>query len=138
MKMKKLAISITAIVGGNLFAFAPIAMAQEAANTESNAQNGKEESVEVIMVSASRRIERLQDVPIAVSALTGDQLEASTFKDVKDIAYTFSGVQYGESPNDQGFRVRGVGVMGGYSSASEAPVGVVQWKASEISFESKC
>lgn len=125
MKMKKLAISITAIVGGNLFAFSPIAMAQEAANTESNAQNGKEESVEVIMVSASRRIERLQDVPIAVSALTGDQLEASTFKDIKDIAYTFSGVQYGESPNDQGFRVRGVGVMGGYSSASEAPVGVV-------------
>lgn len=125
MKMKKLAISITAIVGGNLFAFSPIAMAQEAANTESNAQNGKEESVEVIMVSASRRIERLQDVPIAVSALTGDQLEASTFKDIKDIAYTFSGVQYGESPNDKGFRVRGVGVMGGYSSASEAPVGVV-------------
>lgn len=97
------------------------ALAQESSETGAVS----DQDVEVIMVSASRRIERLQDVPIAVSALTGDQLEASSFKDVKDIAYTFSGVQYGESPNDQGFRVRGVGVMGGYSSASEAPVGVV-------------
>lgn len=125
MKLKKLAVSITAIIGGNLLSFVPMTMAQEGENSDINVQNSKEEAVEVIMVSASRRIERMQDVPIAVSALTGDQLEASNFKDIKDIAYTFSGVQYGESPNDQGFRVRGVGVMGGYSSASEAPVGVV-------------
>ncbi len=37
----------------------------------------------------------------------------------------FSGVQFGTSPNDSGFRVRGVGTLGGFSSASESPVGLV-------------
>ncbi len=83
------------------------------------------DDVEVIMVSASRRTERLQDVPLAVAAMTGKQLQNSTFKDLTDIQNTFSGVQYGETPNDKGFRMRGIGTMGGYSSASESPVGLV-------------
>lgn len=126
MKMKKLAISIALVTGSSLFSLNHIAFAQEVTGAvDSSAESTNIDDVEVIMVSASRRIERLQDVPIAVSALTGKQLEASTFKDIKDIAYTFSGVQFGESPNDQGFRVRGIGVLGGYASASEKPVGVV-------------
>ena len=78
-----------------------------------------------IIVTATRRAERLQDVPLAVSALSGDQLAATGFKDLTNIAYTFSGVQFGTTPNDAGFRVRGVGTLGGFTSASEAPVGLV-------------
>jgi iron complex outermembrane recepter protein len=34
-------------------------------------------------------------------------------------------VQFGESPNDAGFRIRGVGTLGGFTSSSELPVGLV-------------
>ncbi|MCE7798045.1 TonB-dependent receptor [Sphingobium sufflavum] len=89
---------------------------QQAADTISNQD---------IVVTATRRSERLQDVPLAVSAIGAEQLAATGFKDLTNIAYTFSGVQFGTTPNDAGFRVRGVGTLGGFSSASEAPVGLV-------------
>ena len=38
-----------------------------------------------IVVTATRRAERLQDVPLAVSALTGDQLQESGFQSLQDI-----------------------------------------------------
>ncbi|MFM6852510.1 MAG: TonB-dependent receptor [Sphingopyxis sp.] len=78
-----------------------------------------------IIVTATRRSERLQDVPIAVSAISGEQLAEGGFKSLQDIQYQFSGVQFGTSPNDSGFRLRGVGTAGGFSSASEANVGTV-------------
>ncbi|MCJ2180728.1 TonB-dependent receptor [Novosphingobium album (ex Hu et al. 2023)] len=78
-----------------------------------------------IIVTASRRAERLQEVPIAVSAVTGDQLAKSGFQKLNDIQYQFSGVQFGSSPNDSGFRLRGVGSAGGFSSSSEQNVGTV-------------
>lgn len=78
-----------------------------------------------IVVTATRRAERLQDVPLAVSAISGEQLAESGFQDLTDIQYQFSGVQFGTSPNDAGFRLRGVGTAGGFSSASEQNVGTV-------------
>lgn len=78
-----------------------------------------------IIVTASRRAERLQDVPIAVSAISGAQLTESGFQKLTDIQYQFSGVQFGSSPNDSGFRLRGVGSAGGFSSSSEQNVGTV-------------
>lgn len=78
-----------------------------------------------IIVTATRRAERLQDVPLAVNALSGDQLVESGFQNLTDIQYQFSGVQFGTSPNDSGFRLRGVGSAGGFTSASEQNVGTV-------------
>ena len=42
--------------------------------------------VEEVVVTARRREESLQDVPIAVSALSGDQLRESQILAVKDVA----------------------------------------------------
>ena len=78
-----------------------------------------------IVVTATRRAERLQDVPLAVNAITGDQLAEGGFQNLTDIQYQISGVQFGTSPNDAGFRLRGVGTAGGFSSASEQNVGTV-------------
>ena len=99
--------------------FGAPAMAQDAAADDQVANGGD------IIVTASRRAERLQDVPIAVSAVTGDQLAKSGFQKLNDIQYQFSGVQFGTSPNDSGFRLRGVGSAGGFSSSSEQNVGTV-------------
>jgi len=78
-----------------------------------------------IVVTASRRAERLQDVPIAVSAIGAAQIKSGGFQQLTDIQYQVSGVQFGNSPNDAGFRLRGVGTAGGYSSSSEQNVGTV-------------
>jgi len=81
--------------------------------------------IDEIIVTATRREERLQDVPIAVSVISGSQLADTGFKTLTDIQYTLPGVYFGVSPNDAGFRLRGVGTAGGYSSSSEQNVGTV-------------
>jgi iron complex outermembrane recepter protein len=78
-----------------------------------------------VVVTATRRAERLQDVPLSVSALSGEQLSAAGFQNLQDIQYQFSSVQFGQSPNDSGFRLRGVGSAGGFTSSSEQNVGTV-------------
>ncbi|MBB5697929.1 TonB-dependent receptor [Sphingomonas yantingensis] len=94
----------------------PEAAAQEAADA---AQTGD------IIVTATRRASRLQDVPLAVNAVSGEQLAESGFQSLTDIQYQIPGVQFGNSPNDAGFRLRGVGSAGGFSSSSEQNVGTV-------------
>ncbi|MET0366090.1 MAG: TonB-dependent receptor plug domain-containing protein, partial [Sphingobium sp.] len=121
--MRNSAISLLALAGTSMIALAAPAAAQDTAAPQAatDATAGSED----IVVTASRRAERLQDVPIAVSAISAEQLGKTGFKNLTDIAYTFSGVQFGTTPNDAGFRVRGVGTLGGFTSASEAPVGLV-------------
>lgn len=100
-------------------ALATPALAQSDSVADANADAGE------IIVTATRRAERLQDVPIAVSAVTSDQLAATGFKDLTNIQYSFPSVQFGTTPNDAGFRIRGVGTLGGFTSSSELPVGLV-------------
>lgn len=89
------------------------------------AQQSDAISLDEIVVTASRRQEKLQDVPLAVTAVSAEQLAATGIKGLTDIQYTTPGVQFGSTPNDAGFRLRGVGNAGGFASSSESPVGVV-------------
>jgi iron complex outermembrane receptor protein len=82
-------------------------------------------ALDEVVVTATRRSERLQDVPLAVAAVSGEQLKSAGFKGITDLQYSVSGVQFGTTPNDSGFRLRGVGSAGGFTSASESPVGLV-------------
>jgi iron complex outermembrane recepter protein len=102
----------------SLWAITVPAHAQDAQSAEDAA------SSDDIIVTATRRAERLH-VPVAVSAISGDQLAEGGFQSLTDIQYQFSGVQFGTSPNDSGFRLRGVGTAGGFSSSSEQNVGTV-------------
>ena len=118
-------ISITALAGASVLALAAPAAAQDAAPQDAAETPAASGVGADIVVTATRRAERLQDVPIAVSAIGGDQLAESGFQRLTDIQYQFSGVQFGTSPNDSGFRLRGVGTAGGFSSSSEQNVGTV-------------
>lgn len=89
------------------------------------AQQSDTVSLDEIVVTASRRQEKLQDVPLAVTAVSAEQLAATGIKSLTDIQYTTPGVQFGSTPNDVGFRLRGVGSAGGFASSSDSPVGVV-------------
>ena len=42
--------------------------------------------IEEILVTAQKRAQSLQDVPISVSAFTGEQIEEAGVKDIRDIA----------------------------------------------------
>lgn len=78
-----------------------------------------------IVVTATRRSERLQDVPLAVTALSAQQIAAGGFQKLTDLQFQLPSLQFGVSPNDSGFRLRGVGSAGGFSSSSEQNVGTV-------------
>ena len=110
------------LAGVSAFASLTPAIAADAVSAPQAAN--KTDSADIV-VTATRRKERLQDVPLAVSALSGQALASTGFKSLTDIGYAFSGVQHGDSPNDAGYRVRGVGQLGGFTSSSEAPVGLV-------------
>lgn len=127
--MKKMLVAALGTV--SVLAMATPAFAQAGATADPAAQNdpaattpGVVDDGEII-VTATRRAERLQDVPLAVNALTGEQLAQSGFQNLQDIQYQIPGVQFGSSPNDSGFRLRGVGSAGGFSSSSEQNVGTV-------------
>jgi len=111
--------SITLLSSVALTALATPAVAQEAAPAAAPAPIGE------IVVTAQRRTERLQDVPLAVSAISGGQLASGGFTKLSDLQYQVSGLQFGSSPNDNGYRLRGVGTAGGFSSATEQNVGTV-------------
>jgi iron complex outermembrane receptor protein len=107
-----------------LAALAGAAAAQQTPPPADKAEAKKEET-QIITVTATRRVERLQDVPLSVSTANAQQIENSGVRSVADISKLVSGVTFGESPQDAGFRIRGVGTLGGFTSASELPVGVV-------------
>jgi len=78
-----------------------------------------------IVVTATGRTAAIQDVPIAVTALSGDQMEASGVEDLRDItqlAPSFS-MDTGQSLASTTARVRGIGT-GGDNVGFEAAVGI--------------
>ena len=116
------AIRLALMASAGLWAVAAPVYAQDSQdNQDSDSANADGE----IIVTATRRAERLQDVPLAVNAISGEDLAEAGFRNLTDIQYQFSGVQFGVTGQDGGFRLRGVGTAGGFSSASEQNVGTV-------------
>ncbi len=87
---------------------API-FAQEAAPAEPAARD--QGGVEVITVTARRKEENIQDIPIAVSAFSADDLQTSNIDDVADVQFnvpnlTFTKTNFSGAGN---IAIRGVG-----------------------------
>lgn len=64
--------------------------------------------LEPIVVTAQRRAERLQDVPISITSVSASRLEQSNLRSVTDLPYLVPGVQF-ETTNGTAFNIRGVG-----------------------------
>ena len=86
---------------------------------------GKNDIPEIV-VTAQKRTERLQDVPVAVSAVTGDALQAANFVSLTDIRFLAPAVKFSDSntTRGQGFQVRGIGTST-FAEGIEQSVGVV-------------
>lgn len=101
------------LVGGSAMAscaslLPSAALAQDAgapidADTSSSADND-------IIVTATKRSERLQDVPIAITALSGDQLASRNVLDLQAIATITPSFRHqeGRSPSFSNYSIRGI------------------------------
>ena len=122
MRNFKLTTLSTLLLSAGLCSLPATLLAQEVVK---DAPAPKQEKIQEVIVTASRRAERLQDVPLSVTAASAQVLANAGVKNVTELGNAMSGITYGSSPGDQGFHIRGAGQMGGFSSASETPVGVV-------------
>jgi iron complex outermembrane recepter protein len=97
-------------------------------STPAIAQDAPAESVglEDIVVQATKRSENLQEVPVAVSAISASQLQDQGVFETSDLNHSMPNLQvsspYGEAqPN---FSLRGVGVGTEFNANAASPVGV--------------
>jgi iron complex outermembrane receptor protein len=74
-----------AVAGSAILPAAP-AMAQQAADTAQASTGSAQGGIEEIIVTARKRREKLQEVPIAISALTGAQLQRRDVQSVMDMS----------------------------------------------------
>ncbi|MEG3168046.1 TonB-dependent receptor [Sphingomonas sp. LB3N6] len=79
-----------------------------------------------IVVTAQKRVERLQDVPLAVTAVGGDMLASRQINDSNSLVQAVPSLtfQQGANPSNTTFRIRGIGTSL-FSQGVEAAVSVV-------------
>ncbi len=65
--------------------------------------------LEEIIVTAEKRAESLQDIPIAISAFSGEVMERSGVTGISDLKQLASSLQFGESSSNTFVSIRGVG-----------------------------
>ncbi len=74
------------------------------------AQNAKTDDSETIVVTAQRTAEKLQDVPIAVSAFSSEALEKQQIKNTSDLQLTLPNVTFTKTNfTSSSFTIRGIG-----------------------------
>ena len=69
--------------------------------------------LEEIVVTAERREENLQDVPIAATALTGDQLQDKGVQRIADLQYAAPSLSITDQGLTQSVNIRGIGIASG-------------------------
>jgi outer membrane receptor protein involved in Fe transport len=78
------------------------------------------DQIEEILVTAQKRSERIQDIPISISAISGADLERAGARDFKDVLLSIPGVSYsGSEPGQSRYSIRGVS-----TAASSPTVGI--------------
>ncbi|OCC22967.1 hypothetical protein MB02_14485 [Croceicoccus estronivorus] len=106
-----------------LQACASTAWAQEAGNAQPRAaaQNGNQ--IADIVVTARRREEALQDIPIAVQAFSGDQLETQRVQNATDLSKIVPALTSAQSSRDEeNYVIRGQSGSGASISGQQVTV----------------
>jgi iron complex outermembrane recepter protein len=108
-----------AVVGAVAFGFAGVASAQSAE------QDGPT-TIDDIIVTAQKREQNLQDVPIVVTSLSAETLNDAGVRDIKDLQILTPGLTVTSTSSEASTtaRIRGVGTVGD-NPGLESSVGVV-------------
>lgn len=87
--------------------------------TQSSADN-QSVSLQEVVVTAQRREERLLDVPMSISAITGDQLTREGATSLLDIASTVPGLSTAQfSPGQNRVQLRGISSLAGLPTVGQ-------------------
>ena len=78
------------------------------------------EGLEEILVTAQRREQSLQDVPISVTAITGEAIEQGGFSDVEDLSIFVPNLFMRDAFTGQSLIVRGIGTSTGNEAFEQA------------------
>src|SRR5690242_9599505 len=91
-----------------------------------HAQTSPVELTEIV-VTAQKRVEVLQDVPLSLAVIPAEQLQAFSFNETTDIQYLVPGVTLSNTagPRNFGFFIRGIGTSSFASESIEGSVGYV-------------
>ena len=101
-----LGLGATMLLGGCLLP--AVAWAQGSGKVKS-ADDGK---IEEIVVTAEKRAEGLQNIPIAITALSGATLDRASVRDVSDLTQLVPSLQFGTRSTNIFIAVRGIGQAG--------------------------
>ncbi|MEM5550183.1 TonB-dependent receptor [Pseudoalteromonas neustonica] len=122
--MKRNKLSVTIAMALATTAITPLYAAEEANSPEEISKNRS--AVEVIQVTATKRSESIQTVPVSVSALSGGQLDALGISDTTEITQQIPGFQVNAfSPQLTIFNLRGIS-QNSFVDNLEAPIAVYQ------------
>lgn len=114
MKQKKLSLIVASMIASGAYA------------NNSLAQDGNVMILDEIIVTASKREQSLQDVPISVAVTDGEDLSKLNFSEATDLQYLAPSLSLGDSnsPRGAGFRIRGIGTQV-FAEGVEQSVGTV-------------
>ena len=87
-----------ALASVGLLAFAPIAQAQDKAAATADASDNTK--LEQVVVTVQRRKEKLQEVPVAATAITSSDLEARGIENVADLGSLAPNLQVSMTPGN--------------------------------------
>ncbi len=107
-------------------AAAVLAIAPGAALAQTQAAANSDTQLEEIIVTSTKRAERLQDVPVSVTAVTADVLERNNVRELGDLVKLSPGlvINYGSQPGNFSINMRGIGTFSN-GIAVESDVAVV-------------
>ncbi|TQV67740.1 TonB-dependent receptor [Exilibacterium tricleocarpae] len=105
---------------------AALAVASMAAGAPALAQSGESFLLEEITVTAQKREEKLTDVPVAVSVLNADQIDAAFANNLEGLQAMVPSVSFrkGNTTRNSAITVRGIGTIS-FSTAAEPSVSTV-------------
>jgi iron complex outermembrane receptor protein len=82
--------------------------------------NAEPDQLEEVVVTAQKREQRIQDIPISVDAVSGDSIDRSGARDFHDLLLSIPGVSYsGAEPGQSRYSIRGIS-----TAASSPTVGI--------------
>jgi iron complex outermembrane receptor protein len=116
--------SLRALAGTALVLYAPVGLAQQASGSVA-VDSGQ---LEEILITAQKRTEKLEDVPVAASVLSADVLAQQNVSDISDVNKLVPSVQLNGTING---RVP-MGVRGISSVSNEGTVGISSGVAIEV------
>lgn len=111
--MKKYALLASASVGLALLSQPAFAQAQQQPQADAP-------SLEEIVVTAQKRSENIQDVPIAISAVTASSLAEAGIRSTQDLSTAVAGLNVTRTTEATVFTLRGIGTQGGSTGQDSA------------------